>query len=433
MERKPVKARRKVTVLTDPMPVFNSIVEAGANGTPLRVIKTDDHQEPQMTKTIKTGNADISRLTFKADKFPTEDAVKAWLTAGGYEETAIKSEEGAFVVESGKTFTETSEIEVEDGVVALVGTATEEVDTTAKADVTEIEGQAVTEPTTGAQKSAAELRALKDSTMAEAEWDALSQQTRDKYIKIAEEALASEGAAETDEETVQPVAPEASTKTELPALLVKGEDGVLRVSAEKGSCWRIEHIAEVISSLNYLKNDAQYDAYFDGTATDAAFVESVKAVIRQLGEILIAASAAYIETATKADVSEPAQKSEGEISPTVEAATAAETTETAPASITDPTQLAVLETLKGLTELVGSMKAEITTVKDEVKQSADKAAELAQRMEQVEGTSQTRKSADVEDLTPVTQKSSDDTQKTTAEISAEVRKRSAAEAMGLRA
>jgi hypothetical protein len=451
MKRNPTKITKKVTVLTDPQPSFNSLVGAGANGTPLRVIKTEEiTQEAPMAKNLKNGNADIAKLVFRGEKFKTEAEVQTWLTTGNYVETTIKSEDdGSFTVEGNADLTNVQEIEVEDGVLSYVGEAAAPVDDTAKADVTAMDGKKTEAPTTGAQKSDDELRVLAEekvrteAKISESDWKALKQETRDKFTAPVLEAMKAELAAAPAAEVVQPVAtgaaPEAakSQDAELPKLLAKDENGLLTVVSQK-SCYELSTIADVISSLSYLKNNALYDAFFEGAegTDDASLANSIRAVINQLGNILIQVAQNTVAEASKSEAAPESttKKTTEATQEEVVAANAAKTeTPANEASNSDPVQNALLEAIKGLTTTVDGLRDEVKTAKDAAEQSAKKADTLAERLEKVETTPQTRKSADVEELSyvsPIVEQAQ--ATKSSSEISAEVRKTSGLSAFGIR-
>ncbi|QSY98646.1 hypothetical protein J2J97_31750 (plasmid) [Rhizobium bangladeshense] len=451
MKREPKTITRKVTLLTDPEPQFNSIVRSGANGTPLRVIKSDElNQEADVPKNLKNGNADIARLTFRGDNFKTVEQVQAWLDAGNYVETVIKTEEdGSFTVEGNDALVNVQPIDVEDGVVSFVGEAAETAkddDDTANADVTAIEGKKSETPKTGAQKDEDELRAKAEEKvrteagLSEADWAGLQQETRDKFTAPVLEAMKAE---------LQPVATDAPAEPakvtgeeppkpsdELPTLLAKSETGLISIVAQKG-CYELENLAEIIRSLSWLKESYEYDAYTGNASPEVA--ASLRTAIKTLGEILIQVASAHVEQASKTEDA-PAPTTEQAAGETqeneVKAAKAAETEPTAPeASTSEPVADPVVTALQALTDTVAGLQKQLSEANERAEQSAKKAETLAERLEKVESTSQTRKSADVEDMPRVSPIHSDSkavSQKSAEEISKEVRHRNSLEAMGIR-
>jgi hypothetical protein len=459
MKREASKIVKKVTLLTDPEPQFNSIVRAGANGTPLRVIKSDElTQEAEMPKNLKNGTADIAKLTFKGDNFKTEEQVQAWLDAGKYVETTIKAEDdGSFTVEGNTELANVQEIEVEDGVTSFVGELAEkasETNDTPNADVVAIDGKKTEAPTTGAQKSDEELRVKAEEKvrteagLSEAEWAGLHQSTRDEYTAPVLEAMKAEAGAPE----LQPVATDAPVDApvvtgeepakpsdEVPELLAKSEDGIVSVLTKK-DCYDITEMASIIRSLAWLKDSLAYDA-FQGGGLSAEAIASMKVAIQTLGNILIQMASNHVELAVKSDeapVVDATVPAAGETQENeVKAATAAETKTTAKeASNSDTVADPVLAALTALTAKLDGMETALKDANERAEQSAKKADTLAQRLEKVESTSQTRKSADVEDLPRVTSIHSDSgrtpAQKSATEISAEVRHRNSLEAMGIR-
>lgn len=443
MKRKAAKLTRKVKVLTDPHPSFVSLVQAGANGTPIAIIKMDDpNQEAEMPKKLKTGNVDIARLVFSGDKFKTEEDVRAWLDAGGYTDAKIKAEEdGTFYVKGDDTITASAEVEVEPGIVAHVGESAKEVGDDANGDVTAVEGQKTEAPKTGAQKDETLLgssrhestialtaaksvalgdvvaRAFKDSTLTVEEWNSLKDATREKLIDAAVDAMKAEAEAEGSN-PVQPVATGEATKTEgqdgdgleidttpeppsetLPALLQKDENGVVRVVTQKG-CYELKQLAEVIQALAWLKQDMDYQAHANGQPSSEA-ANALRANIRSLGETMIAVAEATVEQAAKSDNApeDAAKEAAGEGQETPSAVAPAEgTSDAAKTEGSTPDLTALLTAIAGLTDTVKGLSDAVKAVQKSSEQNADMASKLNERLERVEKTSQSRKSADVEEL-----------------------------------
>lgn len=100
MKRITPNEKRIVPALTNPRPNFASLVRHGANQRPFHTVKRADQaakQEKEMPKSIAT-KADaalkIHRIVFNAAEFPTEDAVKGFLTEKGYADFTIAPVEG---------------------------------------------------------------------------------------------------------------------------------------------------------------------------------------------------------------------------------------------------------------------------------------------------------------------------------------------------
>lgn len=96
MTRKPKVQRKRVKALTDPQPEFVSLVTAGANMTPFKAMKADVAPEAaadvaevsdvaDSVEVQKAENHEIAKLVFAKSEFASVDAVKAWLTEGGYD------------------------------------------------------------------------------------------------------------------------------------------------------------------------------------------------------------------------------------------------------------------------------------------------------------------------------------------------------------
>lgn len=87
--------RKRVKALTDPKPEFVSLVMAGANMTPFTSVKADGVEEV----VAKADTHEIVHIVFAKAEYADADAVKAWLTAGGYpDDTEVVEREDAFVV-----------------------------------------------------------------------------------------------------------------------------------------------------------------------------------------------------------------------------------------------------------------------------------------------------------------------------------------------
>ena len=112
MRQVPKTIRKAVRVLVDPIPEFVSLVGRGANQTPFRVVKVDPTALPEGDEmpnpnkheaVIRQGDkvikrADILKIEFTAANFPTEDAVKVFLTDRGYEDFQVEKADNGFTV-----------------------------------------------------------------------------------------------------------------------------------------------------------------------------------------------------------------------------------------------------------------------------------------------------------------------------------------------
>jgi hypothetical protein len=97
------KRRQTLKALTDPQPEFVSLVFGGANKTPFRAIRADGAavSEGEEEVAARAGTHTIARVEFSGEKFADEAAVKAWLTAGGYDpEQSITKTDTGFMVDS---------------------------------------------------------------------------------------------------------------------------------------------------------------------------------------------------------------------------------------------------------------------------------------------------------------------------------------------
>ncbi|KRW94349.1 hypothetical protein [Paracoccus sp. MKU1] len=135
MKRSPTTKHVKARALTDPKPAFVSLVKAGANQRPFRTIKSVAPEaseadaipkEKTMSKGISAREGfDIVSLRFTGAAFATEEAVRSWLTEGGYSDYALKAVDGGFEVENTNAQFEEGSVEkvdgAVDGVTAFVG------------------------------------------------------------------------------------------------------------------------------------------------------------------------------------------------------------------------------------------------------------------------------------------------------------------------
>jgi len=136
IEIAPKNVRRRVKALTDPRPERVSLVNAGANMTPFRVIKAEDAVQPVAntvtgTETVEHGDTtaiksgqEIVKIVFDIATYADEDAVTKWLTAGNYEDVVVSKTDTGFVVTSkadeGKEPVETRAITMPNGITVHV-------------------------------------------------------------------------------------------------------------------------------------------------------------------------------------------------------------------------------------------------------------------------------------------------------------------------
>ena len=157
MKRKGAERLQSIRFLTDPQPEFVSLVSAGANQTPFRIVKIDgeavphDHllseQEHEMPKTThkktvadtaaeqparKQDGFDVHAIRFQGEIFTSEEEVAKWLDQGGYEDYAIAKTDWGYEVAGSPAEAfegEISKIDAE-GVVILVGKLRTEAEST---------------------------------------------------------------------------------------------------------------------------------------------------------------------------------------------------------------------------------------------------------------------------------------------------------------
>ena len=402
MKREAKTTQRKAKVLGNPLPSFISLVPAGANGTPLRVIKEDGFdKESVMAKTLKHGNADIARITFKGDLFDAEAKVRAWLDKGGYAEIAIKADpEGGFTVEGNAIKGEATAIEAEEGVTVFVGEAEGEVEVAAKGEITAVAGQKAEVPPTGAV-------AAKEG---EAEVQPVATET-----------------AKT--EVIEAAAGPAPALAELPALLERNTDGFVVVVAQKGT-WEMERLAGIIESLSWIKSDFDYQTYAGTLSPGSA--DAVRSAIKTLGELLVTVATAVVANAAKSE--EPVEQAAGVTQETVAAAPEAPAaTEAAKTDSTPAPENAVLAAIEALTKTVGGVVEQVTAMKAAGEQHAEASAALTARLDKIEAVGQSRKSADADEIatTSAPAPATKTAQKSAAEISDEMRARNARSLMGM--
>lgn len=118
MKIRPTEKSFKARALTDAQPSFVSLVRAGANQRPFKVVKMDpdaiEPQENDMTEetqkseqeaALAVGNGyGIVAIRFSGEDFDSETKVKAWLDEGGYVDYEITSKDDGFEVNSGLDF-----------------------------------------------------------------------------------------------------------------------------------------------------------------------------------------------------------------------------------------------------------------------------------------------------------------------------------------
>lgn len=96
LNREPRTVRRRVKALEDAKPSKVSLVKAGANKTPFRVVKDDGSVEIAALPTadLTDANYDIAYITFDARAYD-EPKIEDWLKDGGYSDYRIQKDEGA--------------------------------------------------------------------------------------------------------------------------------------------------------------------------------------------------------------------------------------------------------------------------------------------------------------------------------------------------
>lgn len=123
MQRNPVRKRTRAKALTDPQPVFVSLVKAGANMTPFLAVKAeviDGDEDMQVAQ--KSDDHGIASISFNKEQFASKQDVAAWLDAGGYTDYEIEDHKALFVVKGEDELTEISEVATKDeGITLFVG------------------------------------------------------------------------------------------------------------------------------------------------------------------------------------------------------------------------------------------------------------------------------------------------------------------------
>lgn len=180
--RKRRRVVKTVKVMTDPNPQFVSLVQHGANQTPVTVFRSADaagqedqanqeenemgsntkKQEAQLS--VSRSNGSLHKLGFPSEVFPSEEAVRSYLDAQGYEGGTVTSVGDGFevVARAADDFAEGSvkAIAGDDGVVRHIGVVTKSQSAAAEGDhsepvaVKEADGdgqEGVTEPAVAAR------------------------------------------------------------------------------------------------------------------------------------------------------------------------------------------------------------------------------------------------------------------------------------------
>lgn len=126
--RQPKEKTLQARALTDPRPRFVSLVQAGANQTPLRSVKVDlIHVENEpMTKiaALKAEGHEVKRMLIKTGKtFPDEAAVQKFLEDGGYDASTLKATDEGFELtnEDGEFTDDVRVVEVSEDITVEVG------------------------------------------------------------------------------------------------------------------------------------------------------------------------------------------------------------------------------------------------------------------------------------------------------------------------
>lgn len=240
MERQSRRTRTKANALTNPQPSRVSMCKAGANQTPFAGLKSESvtlsqkTELPNMITKLKAAGYEVLSFAFKGDNW-NRAAVDGWLSSGGYVGVEVSGEDGSYVATSAEVpawaeQAEKREIATDDGVTVTLMKAPEE----------------------------------------------------------AETAPVAEAGSE-----VQPVAPEAATKSPMEIAAEKMASataalaalkGSMRVAANKSeerkkSLYTVTSLGSVIQDLKWIINDLTYDQFWSDDAEDAAEGEPTHATV----------------------------------------------------------------------------------------------------------------------------------------------------------
>jgi hypothetical protein len=324
---KPISRQYKAKALTNPFPSYVSLVKAGANQRPIRAIKMAGFKaeeisdmkiqraDAKIAAIVSTG-FDLVSLKFDSAQFSDEDAVKAWLDAGGYEDYQIVATKSGFEVINGDARVETGTaqmVRADEGVSAFIARthvtqesgAAQTNDASSGADVVDAtvsKGEGEAEGTADAtaedgkggkigdallnspghtevifDDEAVIARAQSDSGITPEDWAKLSDAVREESIAKAREALEAEQAAvateqpvagegdggetvEKTEETAETPNPDAELLSQATAKLDELRATFkLETTAKRTSMYVIGYIADAITTMGYLLQESDWN------------------------------------------------------------------------------------------------------------------------------------------------------------------------------
>ena len=392
MKRKVKSIQRMANQLTDPKPEFVSHVKHGANQDPFRVLKSEDEMPNQ---------AEIQKIRFSSSKFDSAEKVEEYLEAKGYTDFTVEKTKKGFEVQAkdeGEFSSELKEIQGDEGVIFVVGKLAE-----GKSKLKEKKET----------KAAKVEKVLKDAAGIDAD------EVVKKYCDYCCHTYTPPSG-----KTVADVLTEqysngsfpglwdlhSAFQTALMNLIKEGDTGKIKaLTAEFG-----ELIASILTALA--------SAGVDTTAVKAHFEKQPE---KENGTMTVekkdapaGAAEAKDEKATKADApagedKAPEQKTEGEPAPAEKAADKAdepaeknsgEKAEKADA----PDMVAVMakaigDAMSPLTAAVKELADGQKAMKDSLADLESKVSKTGERVSELEGARQTRKSADDNGLPSSTQ------------------------------
>lgn len=402
MNRQPRARIMKAKALTNPEPEFVSMVRAGANQEPLRVIKMDtgiseiialfEAKEISMKDAVKKAKAaghDIAQLVFKGGAFTDRASVDAWLTEGGYADgyEVTEKKDGdttefsvASTVTKFKTGTMRKVKGEAEGLTVFVG---------------EVDGEVVVEKS--AEEVATAEAAAKASAITSAKGDEnatdATAATEAAKAEATEEAKAPEVTAAKTVEGADIITATvvATVAPDFAAVAAKADTVVAELRSK--SMYDVSELSSVLYTLRWMVSDAAYSDVPEETVTKiksaantllAVMVDYANAAIGNLAEVF-KSDALKSADKTQAPVTETATKSE-------EATTAEKAlveTPAAPVATMDP---ALAEILKGLQ---GTLETLATAVKTQGEEIAEVKATAVKADEEASNKGQSRKGADV--------------------------------------
>ncbi|QIG76082.1 putative ribonuclease E/G family protein [Rhizobium phage RHph_I4] len=387
MNRQPRARIMKAKALTSPEPEFVSMVRAGANQEPVRVIKMDtgineilalfeakEISMPDAVKKLKAESHDIAQLVFKGGQFPDRASVDAWLKAGGYEggyEVVEKKDGETAVFEVSSTVTKFKTGTIKkvkgqaDGLIVFVG---------------EIEGEVLAEKSE--DEKAAEEAAAKGSAITAAKSDKDETDTSAGTETSAKET--SEEAATTEAAKSEAVEPGATVAADFAVTVAKADKIMDELRSKTATIYDVSSLGGVINTLRWMVNDATYEEIPEETVTKLKTAANVLLdVLVDYANQAIGVLAEAFKTDAAPAATETAAKAE-------EVVTQKTTEEpAAPVSTLDP---ALAEILKGIQSSVADLATAVKAQGEEIAEVKTKAAEVA---EEASNKGQTRKGADV--------------------------------------